>query len=113
MSLRSRPRDVVIVQKRVVSQGKMGEDVYTDQGDPIPVHCNVYPVSATESESLGLVNSEVRQVFLHQGTWPADQFSELTYDGAIWEQQGRAVPFTKGQRTKLTRIYIHWLRDLP
>lgn len=113
MSLRGRARDVVMVQKRAARPGKMGQDEYADDGEPIAVRCNVYPLTSAESESLGLVNSESRQVFLHQGTWPGDQFSQLTFEGAVWEQTGPQVPYSKGQGTRHRRIYIRWLRDLP
>jgi hypothetical protein len=113
MSLRSRPRDLVVVQKLVATTGKMGEDEWVKEGAPVEVRCNVYPATASENEALGLVNSQTRVVHIRNQPWPADQFSEVSYDGSYWEQIGPAVRYNKGVGTRHVQVYLRWLRDIP
>lgn len=108
MSLRSNPRDVVGIQKFAARQNSMGSYEYVADGEPLSLRCNVYPLTATESETLGLVNSESRAIHLHQGAWPADQHSQITFDGGLWEQVGPVIRYTKGRATRHARIIIRW-----
>lgn len=106
MSLRTRQRDKLIVQNYTDTVGSEGQSEWAKSGEPFSVTCNVYPLTASESESLGLQNIETRAVHIHFGGWIGNQHSTIEHDGRTWQQIGPAISYTKGQRTGHVRLII-------
>lgn len=106
MGLRTTPRDVVRVQNFKETIGTSGQTKRTQpDGQPIAVRCNVYPLTATELTSLGLVNDETLRLFVRE-PWPGDQYSAIDYGGATWEQNGPAVTYRAGTNSAHTQVII-------
>lgn len=74
--------------------------------EPVTVRVNTYPLTSTELElNPGLINEVTRRVYARDG-WPANQYSRIVYDGAIWEQVGPAVEYVTGMSTRHTQVTI-------
>lgn len=109
MTLRGPGRHRLLVQRYELVTGGMGQDERVAQGDPVPVRGNLYPLTADESESLGLVNTETRAFHIHHGRWPGDQHSVATHGGKKWEQVGPVVDYEMGMNTRHQRVILRWV----
>lgn len=106
MGLRTTPRDVVLVQNFLETIGTSGQTKRTEpDGDPIPVRCNAYPLTSTELANLGIVNDVNVRLFV-RGHWPGDQYSVITFDGALWEQNGPIQTFRAGTNSGHTQVIL-------
>jgi hypothetical protein len=107
VSIATSPRHVVVVQNYSRTISDMGTPKNAEpDGPPVTVRCNVYPLSSDESVSLGLINDETRRVYLHFTTWPGNQHSTITFDGALWEQVGPVVTYDSGFATKHSQVVL-------
>lgn len=108
MSLRTVPRDRVVVQNLVESIGSSGQTKWVSDPSvpPVTVRCNAYPLTAAELTAMGLVNDVTVQLFVHDGVWPGNQHSVITYDGSHWEQVGPAVAYRAGTRTRHVQVTL-------
>jgi hypothetical protein len=108
VSLHTQPRDVIVVQRQKFTRDTAGSPVWVDDGAPVDVHCNVYPLDANEVGSEGDRARLIRRlVKIHTGLpWPGDENATLTHDGSTWVQDGPAESFRKGLNTRHQRLYI-------
>lgn len=81
-------KHVVIVQPYEKVLGPMGESTYRPTGAPVPVPCNVHPITADEITAFGLQEVDARKIVAD--TWPGDIHCRITYDGEEWDQHGPA-----------------------
>lgn len=106
MGLRTTTRDIVTVQNYTPTIGTSGQTKYTSpDGDPIPVRCNAYPLTADERTALGLINDVTVRLFVRT-EWPGNQRSTIVYDGSEWEQSGPATTYRAGTASGHTQVIL-------
>lgn len=98
-------QDLAYVQNYSKSIGSIGQSKYDEMdGNPIPVPCNVYPLTAAEMESYGLQLIETRSVICD--AWPGDIHSRITFDGAEWDQYGPVKTYDKSWGVRSVQVII-------
>ncbi|NVC23402.1 hypothetical protein E7Z53_08095 [Kocuria salina] len=97
MSLLTRPRHTVTVQLRESVQDDEGIENLAPVGDPIPVRCNVKPISTVEAEAYGITARETYRITARD--WPGDHLSLVAYDGRDWDQHGEPQRHRMSPRT--------------
>jgi hypothetical protein len=109
VSLHTQPRDVIMVQRRRFTRDTAGAQVWVDDGEPIRVECNVYPLDSSEGGQDGDRVRQVRMlVKIHTGIpWPGDENAKLTHNGSTFVQDGGAVFFGKGMNTRHERLFMN------
>jgi hypothetical protein len=108
VSLRTVPRERVIVQNLVEALGSSGQTKWVADPSikPVTVRCNAYPLTADEQSALGLINDVTARLFIHFGDWPGTQHSVITWDGSTWEQVGPAVQYRAGFATRHIQVTL-------
>jgi hypothetical protein len=104
MSLRSRPRHVVRVQRYAAAEGSIGQQEYQPAGDPIAVRGNFHPLSSDETVSFGLQDYVAGR--FHCQSWPGDQYSRIDFRDADWDQVGDAEQFDIGRGTQHVEVLL-------
>lgn len=79
--------------------------------DPVTVQCNVQPVSAEESQALGLSTATVYRAKYwpgeHGGTpWPGGPYSRIIWRGREFEQRGDALESSMSPRTAHVKVLM-------
>jgi hypothetical protein len=99
-------RHVIVVQPMKKSLDEHGHKELEANGAPVPVSCDVFPLSAEDIATFGTANEDIRSATIRDRPWPGDQSSVLTFDGSIWEQVGPAVSRDIGLLTKRTVVKL-------
>ena len=97
MSLLTRPRHTVMVQRRALVQDEEGVEDLAPVGTPIEVRCNVKPLTAEEREAYGVTAQETSRITARN--WPGDHLSLVAYDGRDWDQHGEPQRHRMSPRT--------------
>lgn len=79
--------------------------------DPVSVQCNVQPVSAEESQALGLSAATVYRLKYFPGEhggapWPGGPYSRITWQGREYEQRGDALESSMSPRTAHVKVLM-------
>lgn len=79
--------------------------------DSVTVRCNVQPVSAEESQALGLSTATVYRVKYFPGehggaTWPGGPYARITWRGREFEQRGDALESSMSPRTAHVKVLM-------
>lgn len=99
-----RYRRIASVQRRVERKGKAGQVEYVDDGLPIPVRGNLYPLTTDEVQFYGDRGTDTRKWFCQ--VWPGDMHSRITLDGAEWDQVEPAKTFDAGVRSRHVEVIL-------
>lgn len=100
-----RRQDVVTVQNFTKTVGGIGQAKYTTpNGKPVKVPCNVYPLTAAESEAFGLQLIETQSIVCD--AWPGNVHSRITYQGEAWDQVGPVKTFSKTFGVRSVQLVI-------
>lgn len=86
-------RHLVTVTPIVAEDGPYGPE---EAGESVQVRCNVQPLSAAETQGLGLgVRTVYRIKYFpsqHGGVpWPGGPYSTIRWQGGTYQQQGEAL----------------------
>lgn len=103
-----RYRDVVTVTPKVKAANNVGSWDFHD-ATPVAVSCNVYPVSADDSNALGYQPNTLCVVYCR--AWPGGPYSTVTWaadpqPGRVWDQVGDPPPHRHGSATRHVEILI-------
>lgn len=99
-----RYRDSLVVQKRKKAPGSAGQRELVNDGSPVTVVGNMHPLDTSEIEFYGTRASDTRKWFCK--SWPGDMFSEITYDGAKWDQVDPEKVHKLGQATRHIEVIV-------
>jgi hypothetical protein len=104
MSLRSRPRHVVSVQKMRSETGSVGQLERVKDGRPVNVRGTLHPLDATEIQFYGDRGTETRKFFCN--VWPGGMNAVVTFEGATWDQVEPVESHRIGQMTKHVEVIL-------
>lgn len=104
MSLLTRPKHSLTVQLYEEVAGSVGQKEFQPVGAEIPVRGNKHPLTAQETEDYGLQNFTTTN--WHSTSWPGDQHSRVTLEGAEWDQIGEAKLFDMSERTRHYEVIL-------
>lgn len=96
MSLLDRGPHTVVVTPKVEVPDRYGGTSYVD-GDPVNVRGAMQPVSADESEGLG-VQADTSYRFIGRD-WPGGIHATAVWAGRIFDQEGEARRYSMSART--------------
>ncbi len=98
-----RYRDRVLLQLREPGRGSLNQKELVDTGDPVPLKCNVYPISVDEQQFYGRSAGDVRKLFCR--SWPGNLDTIVTFEGDVWDVEP-AQPFGAGRNTRHVEVVI-------
>lgn len=96
MSILTRGPHVVTVTPKTKTTDRYGGTVWVD-GEPVTVRGAVQPVSAEESESLG-VQAATSYRFIGK-EWPGGVHATAEWNGRVFDQQGEPRRYSMSART--------------